>query len=106
MGASVGAARGRLPKETRKREALDLQIGADGYQRLDRGWCDERPQSLRVLPALEGLRQIWLQHYDRACGTGDGLVRGRVLRRAPAEARRLCSAGAPSFVTPSGALLR
>jgi transposase len=29
------AERGRLPKETRKREALALQIGADGYQLLE-----------------------------------------------------------------------
>jgi transposase len=80
------AARGRLPKETRKREALALQIGADGYQRLDRVWCDERPQSLRVLPALEGLRQIWLQHYYRCMVPGLEELRWRTTDERPPAA--------------------
>jgi transposase len=53
------ADRGRLPKETSKRDALALQIGADGYQLLDAILHDECARSLRVLPALESLRQVW-----------------------------------------------
>src|ERR687891_439009 len=52
-------ARGLL-KEVRKREALAHQIGADGYQLLDSVWAAESAPSLRDLPALEALRQIWL----------------------------------------------
>src|SRR5262249_48161015 len=64
------AARGRLPKETSKRDALALRIGADGYQLLDGVWHNERTLSLRTLPALESLRQIWVQHYYRCTVPG------------------------------------
>ena len=64
------ADRGRLPKETSKRDALALQIGADGYQLLDEVWRDGSPLSLRDLPALEILRQIWLQHDYRCTVLG------------------------------------
>jgi len=50
------ADRGRLPKETSKREALALRIGADGYQLLDGVLHNECGHSLRMLPAVESLR--------------------------------------------------
>jgi hypothetical protein len=55
----------RLPKDTSKREALARQVGADGYQLL--AWVQTADTSLglRDLPALEALRQIWLQQYYR-----------------------------------------
>jgi transposase len=51
----------RLPKETSTREALARQVGADGYQLL--AWVQTADTSLGLsdLPALEALRQIWLQ---------------------------------------------
>src|SRR5262249_45753988 len=55
----------RLPKAASKREALARQIGADGYQLLDRVWATESAPYFRTLPALEALRQIWLQQYYR-----------------------------------------
>jgi DDE family transposase len=61
----------RLPKDASTREALARQIGADGYQLLDWMAAPESPPGLRDLPALEALRRIWLQHYDR--GTVPGL---------------------------------
>ncbi len=80
------AARGRLPKETGKREALALQIGADGYQLLEWVWGDERAPSPRILPALEGLRQIWLQHYYRCTVPGLEDLRWRTTDERPPAA--------------------
>jgi len=64
------ADRGRLPKEVSKRDALALQIGADGYRLLDEVGKDGSPLALRNLPALEVLRRIWLQHYYRCTVPG------------------------------------
>jgi transposase len=55
----------RLPKDASKREALACQVGADGYQLLDTVGAAEGAPYLRALPALEALRQIWLQQYYR-----------------------------------------
>ena len=56
----------RVPKDASTREALARQVGADGYQLLDWVVTTESPPGLRDLPALETLRRIWVQHYDRA----------------------------------------
>ena len=53
----------RLPKEASKREALARQVGVDGYQLLDAVWAATSPPYLRTLPAVEALRQIWVQQY-------------------------------------------
>jgi transposase len=58
----------RLPKDTSKREALARQIGMDGYELLDWVVTAESPPGLRDLPALEALRQIWVQQYYRCTG--------------------------------------
>jgi transposase len=80
------ADRGRLPKETSKREALALQIGTDGYQLLEGVWHDERALALRALPALESLRQIWLQHYYRCTIPGMETLRWRTADERPPSA--------------------
>src|SRR5919106_3783013 len=51
----------RLPKDASTREALARQVGADGYQLLDRVRTAHPSLGLRELPALEALRRIWLQ---------------------------------------------
>src|SRR5919108_1220810 len=55
----------RLPKDASKRGALARQVGADGYQLL--AWVQTADTSLGLsdFPALEVLRQRWIQHYDR-----------------------------------------
>src|ERR671922_731301 len=53
----------RLPKDVSKHEALARQIGADGYQLLEWVRTADPSLGLRELPALEVLRQIWLQQY-------------------------------------------
>jgi hypothetical protein len=65
----------RLPKDASKREALAVQIGTAGYALMERVFGQADACHLRQLPALEGLRQMWLQHYDR-CGE-PGLEEGR-----------------------------
>jgi transposase len=95
------ADRGRLPKETSKRDALALRIGADGSQLLDGVWHDERTLSLRTLPALESLRQIWVQHYYR--GTVPGLEE---LRWRTADERPAIRGAHPSALCPGGPLLQ
>jgi transposase len=68
---------GRYPKEASKRDALALQIGADGYQLLDWLGAEEPASSLRQLPAVEVLRQIWVQHYYRCTVPGLATLRWR-----------------------------
>lgn len=55
----------RLPKKEPEWEAYAIQVGEDGYQLL--GWVDqeETPQAVRADPAVEVLRQVWVQEYDR-----------------------------------------
>jgi transposase len=81
----------RLPKEASKREALARQVGADGYQLL--AWVQTADTSLGFsdLPALEALRQIWLQHYDRCTVPGLEALRWRTGDEQPPAAVRIAS---------------
>jgi transposase len=63
-----------------------LQIGADGYQLLDEVWRGGSPLSLRDLPALEVLRQMWLQHYYRCTVLGLEELRWRTTDERPPSA--------------------
>jgi transposase len=78
----------RLPKEVSQREALAHQIGVDGYQLLDSVWAGERAPYLRDLPALEALRQIWLQQYYRWPVPGFEALRWRTTDEQPPAALR------------------
>jgi transposase len=53
----------RMPKEASKRQAFAEQIGQDGWKLLS--WIREAdaPQWLREIPAVEILRQVWLQQF-------------------------------------------
>jgi transposase len=53
----------RLPRTVPEREALAETIGADGFDLLDAIYSPTAPVELRQLPAVEALRQIWLQQY-------------------------------------------
>ena len=79
----------RLPKEASKREALARQVGADGYQLLDAVWAAEDAPYLRALPALEALRQIWLQQYYRCTAPGFETLRWRTTDEQPPAAVRI-----------------
>jgi transposase len=81
----------RLPKEASKREALACQVGVDGYQLLDRVWAAESAPYLRTLPALEVLRQIWVQQYYRCTVPGLEALRWRTTDEQPPAALRITS---------------
>jgi transposase len=81
----------RLPKEASKRAALAVQIGAEGYALLDGIWGQEAARHLRSLPALEILRQIWLQQYYRCTEPGIEEVRWRGQDERPPAALQLQS---------------
>src|SRR2546427_9551643 len=66
----------RFPKETSKREALALQIGADGYHLLEWLGADAHADALRQLPAVEILRPILGAHYFRCTVPRLGVPRG------------------------------
>jgi transposase len=81
----------RLPKDASKREALARQIGGDGYQLLDWVQAADTSPSLRDLPALEALRQIWLQPYYRCTVPGLEALRWRTGDEQPPAAVRITS---------------
>jgi transposase len=69
-------------------EALATQVGADGYHLLDGVSTTEPLPHLRDLAAVDALRQIWLQHYDRCTVPGYATLRGRTgEEHAPAAVR-------------------
>ncbi len=53
----------RLPKGKAEREALAEAIGADGYRILEAAYAPDAPAWLRAVPAVETLRQVWVQEY-------------------------------------------
>ena len=61
----------RLPKADTERTALAATIGADGFHLLRAVLDPQAPQAVRTAPALDILRQVWVQQYYGP----DGLVR-------------------------------
>lgn len=53
----------RLPSKKAERAALQTQMGADGFHLLAAIYAEDAPQWLRELPAVEIMRQIWIQQY-------------------------------------------
>jgi transposase len=58
----------RLPKGAAKRLALARQTGADGMALLEAIFADHAPRELRALPAVETLRQVWIQNFTVEAG--------------------------------------
>jgi transposase len=53
----------RLPKTKGNRLALAEVIGQDGYHLLSQIYADETKPHLCTIPAVDILRQVWIQHY-------------------------------------------
>jgi transposase len=53
----------RLPKSEAKRLAWAHQVGMDGMALLSAIYADAAPSAFRSLPAVEILRQVWIQNY-------------------------------------------
>ena len=81
----------RLPKEASKRDALAVQIGAEGYALLDAIFGQEDSHHLRQLPRLEILRQVWVQQYYRCTEPGMEAVRWRGSDERPPAALQIQS---------------
>ena len=54
---------GRLPESTAERDALATVIGTDGQVLLTALAASEAPSWLGQVPAVQILRQVWLQNY-------------------------------------------
>jgi transposase len=59
----------RLPASNAARETLALTIGADGYTLLRTIYATSAPLWLREVPAVQTLRQVWVQQYQLVAGT-------------------------------------
>ena len=53
----------RLPKTDAERQRLAALIGADGFALLQTAYAPDAPAEVRTAPAVEVLRQIWIQQY-------------------------------------------
>jgi transposase len=53
----------RLPKTQSEREKLAIQIGQDGHQLLAWTYTPDTPEEVQQHPAVETLRQMWVQQY-------------------------------------------
>jgi transposase len=53
----------RLPSKQAERDVLVAQVGADGVALLDAAFADDAPPELRMLPAIQLLRKVWVQNY-------------------------------------------
>jgi transposase len=58
----------RLPKSREQREALALEIGADGFLLLDALDAPDAPEAARAVPVVGTLRDVWRVHYARDGG--------------------------------------
>ena len=78
----------RLPKSQEKREALALEVGADGFVLLDVLDGPTAPAAAREVPMVGTLRDVWRIHYARE---GDGPPRWRSGSELPPVGERLQS---------------
>ena len=53
----------RLPKDSAKRHAWVMRVGSDGYTLLRAIYADPAMTWLANLPAVEILRQVWVQQF-------------------------------------------
>ena len=81
----------RLPKTDAARQALARTIGQDGYQLLERIYAPTAPAELRALPAIETLRQVWVQQYYRSTIPPTPVLRWRSRDEQPPSARLISS---------------
>src|SRR5206468_1711075 len=54
----------RFPKADADRQQLATPIGADGFALLQAAYALDTPPEVRDAPAVEVLRQIWVQQYS------------------------------------------
>lgn len=69
----------RLPDSKAKRQSLAETIGTDGSRLLEAIYAPAAPTWLRHVPAVEILRQVWVQQYE----VHDGQIRWRTAGNLP-----------------------
>lgn len=77
----------RIPKVEAERLAFAEEIGQQGRELLDVAFDPTAPEWLRSVPALEILRQVWVQNYQRV----DDAVRWRSSENIPPPSRYIGS---------------
>ena len=78
----------RLPKRREEREALALEVGADGFALLDALDAPDAPAAAHRVPMVGTLRDVWRIHYARQ---GNGPPRWRAGSELPPVGERLQS---------------
>ena len=76
-----------LPKQEQSRLAWAEQVGQDGHFLLGQIYHEGRHPELSVLPAVETLRQVWIQNFYEE----DGQMRLRQKKDQPPSALRIAS---------------
>jgi transposase len=66
-----------LPSSKTKRAELMIQYGRDGYHLLDQVYAPSAPGWLRQIPAVDVLRQVWIQQFYRHAEIDAGTATGR-----------------------------
>jgi transposase len=77
----------RLPKDPHERVTWVQTVGLDGALLLAALYDPTAPPSLRTLPAVALLRQVWVQQFVSA----DGVLRLRTSEELPPAAQRIVS---------------
>ena len=77
-----------MPKKQAEREALALEVGADGFVLLDALDGAGAPEKARGVAMVQTLRDVWRIHYARE---GDGPPRWRAVAELPPVGERLQS---------------
>jgi transposase len=77
----------RLPRSREKREALALEIGADGFLLLDALDAPTAPPAAHAVAMVQTMRQVWQIHDAR----DEGQLRWRAIAELPPVADRLQS---------------
>ena len=77
----------RIPFGDAAREAFAEEIGEQGRELLDALFDPTAPEWLRLVPAVEILRQVWVQNYQRV----DEGVRWRLSENIPPPSRYIGS---------------
>ena len=78
----------RLPRGREAREALALEIGADGFVLLQALDAPTAPAEARSVPMVRTLREVWRVHHARG---DDGQPRWRKVEELPPVAERMRS---------------
>jgi transposase len=79
----------RLPKLDSEREALASTMGCDGLILMNAIYTVDSPEWLRKIPAVETLRQVWVQQFYAP--NSDGLVQWRTTKDMPSSGNSIHS---------------